>query len=300
MPEFPAAESFAAIAERWRPGPAVTVRRLDPIPVRAFAGLLDQPADFAAGDRLPPLWHWFHFTPTAARGELGEDGHPLAGRFLPPFPDRRRMMAGGGIVLHAPLTLGEECTRESTLGPVTVKQGRSGEMLFTTVHHELRIAGRTVAEETEQVVYRRQAAGDRRGADQRSGDQRAASAPADQPDGQVPPTSAVSLRCDPVVLFRFSALTYNAHRIHYDRPYATGVEGYPQLVVHGPLLALLMLELPRRSGHEVRRFSYRLRRPLFSGSTAMVTADGSAQDGLRLAVGSRDVPNAATATLTLR
>lgn len=248
----------------WSPAPVVTTDRIDPWPVAAFAALLDAPAP---GEELPPLWHWFSFLDHPRRSELGEDGHPAAGHFLPPMPDRRRMIAGGRLWVHGPIRVGDVLERHSELVAVREKKGRSGAMVFVTVRHGLHRDGTLLVEEEQDVVYRSQPPGASRPLPD--------SAPAPEP------VDGIALDTDPALLFRFSALTYNAHRIHYDLPYATGVEGYPDLVVHGPLLALLALEVPRRGGRAVDRFSFRLTRPVFAGQRVVA---GHGPDGLLVAV----------------
>jgi 3-methylfumaryl-CoA hydratase len=247
------------------PGEVVTaVDRIDPWPVAAFSALLDLPGPAAGeGDPLPPLWHWFSFLDHPRRSELGADGHPATGPFLPVLPHRRRMIAGGRLALHAPLRVGDVLERRSEVVAAVPKEGRSGAMLFVTVRHALRRDGALLAVEEQDVVYRSQRPGAARAL--------AAGDPAPVPAG------GLALPTDAALLFRFSALTHNAHRIHYDLPYATGVEGYPGLVVHGPLLALLALEVPRRAGRALAEVSYRLARPVTAGATAVA---GRAGDGL--------------------
>ncbi|HVL82729.1 MAG TPA: hypothetical protein VM367_00315 [Pseudonocardia sp.] len=260
----------------WAPEPLEAAGRLDPWPVRAFAGLLDVPAP---GPELPPLWHWFQLLEAPAQAELGEDGHPADGRFLPPLPHRRRMIAGGRLEVRAPLRIGEHVVRRSELVSAVPKQGRSGAMLLVTVRHTFRVvgAGPAVVEEQD-VVYRSQEPGAAR------------PLPPPEPADPGPGPWRLALRPDPALLFRFSALTYNTHRIHYDLPYVTGVEGYPGLVVHGPLLALLLLELPRRFAPDrpVRAFEYRLRRPVIAGAEVVAVGApgelGAGEPGLAPAV----------------
>ncbi len=252
----------------WAPGPVTVTDRIDPWPVAAFSALLDLPRAAAGpGDELPPLWHWFSFLDHPRRSELGEDGHPAAGHFLPPMPDRRRMIAGGRLRVHGPIRVGDVVERRSELVAVREKRGRSGVMVFVTVRHALRRAGTLLVEEEQDVVYRSQAPGVAR--------------PLPAGDPAPEPAGGTVLDTDPALLFRFSALTYNTHRIHYDAAYATGVEGYPGLVVHGPLLALLACEVPRRAGRPVTRFVFRLLRPVFAGQR-VVAGDGP--DGLLVAV----------------
>ncbi|MFJ9782927.1 MaoC family dehydratase N-terminal domain-containing protein [Amycolatopsis sp. NPDC101161] len=239
----------------WQPDAVETSEVIGAWPATAFAALLDQPAPTGP---LPPLWHWFHFLEPTPQAALGEDGHPAEGRFLPPIPDRRRMIAGGRLEVRSPIVLGDRIDRRSALADVVVKEGRSGQMAFVTVRHEYRRGGELLLIEHQDVVYRSQPAGQRR--------QLAEPEPAAEP----PHEWKIGTPTGPRLLFRFSALTYNTHRIHYDEPYATGVEGYPGLVVHGPLLALLLLEIPRRHGDRpVTSFAYRLSSPVFSGATVL-------------------------------
>ncbi|HXV94351.1 MAG TPA: MaoC family dehydratase N-terminal domain-containing protein [Pseudonocardia sp.] len=277
----------------WAPEPVEVHHRVDPWPGDAFAALLDQPPPAPAqGDPLPPLWHWFHALDHPATAELGEDGHPAKGRFLPPVPDRRRMFAGGRLRMRAPLRVGDAVVRRSELAAVRPKEGRSGPMLFLTVRHTFSAGGEVRVVEEQDLVYRSQAAGAPRPAP--AG--RAAAPRSDAAPETGPGAWRLRLRPDEAMLFRFSALTYNGHRIHYDLPYATGVEGYPGLVVHGPLLALLLLELPRRFAPDaqVTGFEYRLRRPAFAGAP-VVAAGGP--DGL--AAGPVGEPASVTGALRL-
>jgi 3-methylfumaryl-CoA hydratase len=240
----------------WQPGTTQLSRRVDPWPAAAFADLIGAvPPRLDPGDPLPPLWHWFYLLDHPAQSGIGADGHPADGPFLPPIPGRRRMFAGGRLRLDAPIPVGAELSSYSAVAAVSVKSGRSGDLAFVTVRHELTADGSPVGAEEQDIVYRSEPEG-------------AVPRAVSRPPGGVPVPAGEwrsELATDPVLLFRFSALTYNGHRIHYDRPYATQAEGYPDLVVHGPLLALLALELPRihAPGQAVRSFSYRLVRPAF-------------------------------------
>jgi 3-methylfumaryl-CoA hydratase len=241
----------------WQPGTAELKRRADPWSAVAFAGLTGVPLPaLEPGDALPPLWHWFTLTDHSAQSALGPDGHPADGPFLPPIPGRRRMFAGGRLTMDAPITVGADLSSRSSVASVTVKEGRSGELVFVTVRHELAVDGAAVGVEEQDIVYRSESGATAQRATPR-------------PETGLPSAAGewrLELATGPALLFRFSALTYNAHRIHYDRPYATQVEGYPDLVVHGPLLALLALELPRAHAprRPVKSFEYRLARPAFA------------------------------------
>ncbi len=226
-------------------------------PFAALAATLDWPAlqrvRPAAGTPLPHLWHWLYFLPFAAQSEIGEDGHPKRGGFLPPVPLPRRMWAGSDFEFHAPLLIGEALTRTSTIIDVKEKSGRSGNLIFVRVRHEIRRNEDAAVALTEHhnIVYR----------------------DAPKPDDITPPPVAApsastwSRRIvpDDVLLFRYSALTFNGHRIHYDRKYVTEVEGYPGLVVHGPLIATLLMDLLRRKlpNALVLRFEFKAVRPTF-------------------------------------
>lgn len=221
-------------------------------PARGMLALLDRdPLELRKGDPLPEGWHWLYFRPLTRRSELGSDGHPARGDFLPPVPLPRRMWAGGRIRFPGRLHLGEGVERRSRILAVEEKEGRSGRLIFVTVGHEIGTAGTVVVEEEQDLVY----------AEARSPDEGFGGPP---PPGEA--AWSESYTAGPVTLFRFSALTFNAHRIHYDHPYATEIEGYPGPVVHGPLLALLLLDAGSRAskGRPIR-FTYRAVSPLFSG-----------------------------------
>ena len=257
----------------WAPVPVETEGLIDAWPSCAFAGLLDQPSPVAGpGDPLPPMWHGFHLLAHPAQAELGEDGHPAHGTFLPPLADRRRTFAGGRLEVTEPLRVGDAVTRRSSLVSATPKAGRSGAMVLVTERHEYRRGGVLALVEEQDYAYRSQPAGTVRTL--------AAPAAAPTPEGEW----RLRLVPDAALLFRVSALTYNTHRIHYDHPYVTGVEGYPGLVVHGPLLALLLLELPRRFAPDrrVATFAYRLRTPAFAGTPieAVGSGDGALSAGV--------------------
>ncbi len=282
--------TLLSTVEGWAPGPVTDSARIEPGPAAAFAAVLDQPPPVRDdGDPLPPGWHGFTFLDRPATADLGEDGHPRDGHFLPPIPHRRRMIAGGRMEVTAPLRVGATVVRTSSLVRREVKEGRSGPMLLVTARSEYREAGRLLLTEEQDVVYRSQQAGS---------SPAPAGAGSPVPEDDALPT--VELVPDEPLLFRFSALTYNAHRIHYDRPYATGVEGHPGLVVHGPLLALLLLEVPRRHAPDrvVTSFAHRLTRPAYAGTPVRATgrSDG---DRLELTAGARGAAASITGTAHL-
>ncbi|MBS0447723.1 MAG: MaoC family dehydratase N-terminal domain-containing protein [Proteobacteria bacterium] len=238
-----------------------------PQPMRALAATLDRAAPHDGV--LPPLWHWLYFLPVHAQSELGDDGHARRGGFLPPVPLPRRMWAGGRLTWHAPLRAGDAIVRRSTIASVTHKAGRSGDLVFVVVHHDIEAAGRVALHEEHDIVYRDAP---------RPGD--AAPAPTAAPADAAWRRRIVP---DPVLLFRYSALTFNGHRIHYDHPYVTQVEGYPGLIVHGPLIATLLMDLVQRERPDaaVRAFSFRAVKPLFD--TAPFEVCGQAADDGRTA-----------------
>ncbi|GAA1695633.1 MaoC family dehydratase N-terminal domain-containing protein [Fodinicola feengrottensis] len=280
-------EAFAAIEANWRPHPETSEDVITVKPPETFAALLDQPAPVrTAGDPLPPLWHWFFFDTIHPQATLGQDGHPANASFTPPLPHRRRMFGGGRLTVHQPLRCGDQVQRRSSLGSVRVRHGSTGWLLLVTVRHEFLVGGQLRVLEEQDLVYRD-------ADDLRSGP----TAPPEMTEPAERGPWQLRVRPDPVLLFRFSALTHNAHRIHYDQPYATQVEGHPGLVVHGPLLALLLLELPRREAPDrtVRDFRWRACRPLFDHQ--LVTVSGGS--GGELTAGAAGAPDAVTGQVTL-
>jgi 3-methylfumaryl-CoA hydratase len=228
--------------------------RVGPTPAIALGATLDHPpVPIADGHALPPLWHWLYFLPLHRQSEIGADGHPKRGGFLPPVPQPRRMWAGSQLEFHSPIRIGDRVARASTIEDVTTKSGRSGELVFVRVRHELRCndAADPALVEFHDIVYR----------DARK--------PGEvDPPPQPAPLGAAWQReivPDDVLLFRYSALTFNGHRIHYDRRYVTEVEGYPGLIVHGPLIATLLMDLLRRSLPEADAATFRFKavRPTF-------------------------------------
>jgi len=210
----------------------------------------DDPAP-KSGDPLPPLWHWLFFMPRMRRSLLGRDGHPALGGFLPPVPLPRRMWAGGRLSWNVPLAIGATAEKVSTVCDVAVKEGKTGPLVFVTVRHELFQKGVSCLTEEHDIVYR-------------GYDAPGAAKPKPLPPPGVPEFSR-TVTPDPVLLFRYSALTFNGHRIHYDRSFCTEEEGYPGLIFHGPLTATLLVDLVRERfpGAEIRSFAFRAVSPLF-------------------------------------
>ncbi|MBR0756696.1 MaoC family dehydratase N-terminal domain-containing protein [Bradyrhizobium jicamae] len=215
----------------------------------------------AKGDAAPWTVHWCLGQPVFPMSQLGPDGHPTRGGFLPPVPLPRRMWAGGEIAFIDALRVGDEPKRTSTISDVTIKSGSTGTLCFVAVNHEVTTSRGVAIRERQDIVYREMT--------------KSSAAPTKAP----PPPPAAQHRerhvSDAVLLFRYSALTFNGHRIHYDRDYVTGVEGYPGLIFHGPLQAALIVELAAklRGGKAPKTFSYRGVQPLFEGSEFSVNAN---------------------------
>jgi len=255
-------------------------------PVARLAATLDggDPAP-QPGDAIPPGWHWLFFLDATPMRSLGPDGHAARGAFLPPFPQPRRMWAGGRFRFGPPLRIGDAIERKSEIADVAMKQGRTGPLAFCTVRHTVSGPAGVAVEEEQNLVYRD------------------APKPGDAAPPEPPPGGAEFWRRiapDAVLLFRFSALTFNGHRIHYDQPYVTGAEGYPGLIVHGPLLAILLLELVRRERPKARlaEFAYRGFRPVFCAGEFRI-AGKAAGDGLLLWAEDQDGALAMRAEATL-
>lgn len=233
-------------------------------PVAAMTATLDRnDPEPRPGDAVPPGWHWLYFLEAKAASELGNDGHPRLGGFLPPVGAARRMWAGGRIEFRRALRIGDPLHRDSEVVSIDVKDGRSGRLVFVTVRHTVLAAGEVAVVEDHDIVYRQPAK------------------PGDPPPTTRPAPHDAAWRrelvADPVMLFRYSALTFIGHRIHYDLDYCRQEENYPGLVVHGPLQTLLILDLCRR--HEprpVKRLDYRALHPLFHFERISVSGRPSA------------------------
>ena len=230
-------------------------------PIAALAATLDEP-ELAVdiGSPVPNGWHWIFFLEAKPASELGSDGHPKRGGFLPPVPLPRRMWAGGRLEFIQPLKIGDPITRESEILSVELKSGRSGTLVFVTVRHTIKAAGTIAIIEEQDIVYREAA-------------QKGEPLPPGKP---APGNAAWSRRVmpDSTLLFRYSALTFNGHRIHYDKDYATNEEHYPGLVVHGPMQATLLLDLCRQNARRtLKQFEYRAQHPLFAGRAFTVNGN---------------------------
>jgi len=247
-------------------------------PYGALSATLDRPAERPAeGTSLPPLWHWLYFLPLYRQSDVGPDGHAKRGGFMPPVPLPRRMWAGSQFEFRSPLRVGDRLTRHSTLADVSEKSGRTGRLVFVKVRHEIHAndAASPAIIEFQDIVYREAA-------------QRGDVAP---PPKAAPAEAAWTKHWvpDPVLLFRYSALTFNGHRIHYDRKYVTEVEGYPGLIVHGPLIATLLVDLLRwqRPDATLARYEFRAMRPIFDIHSFDVCGQPSA-DGRSVRLWARD------------
>jgi 3-methylfumaryl-CoA hydratase len=239
-------------------------------PAHLLAASLDRgQVDFAVGDELPPVWHWLYFLRAGRTSEVGRDGHPPRGGFLPAIPLPRRMRAGGKFEFRRPLHVGDVAERRSRIISVEEKTGASGPLAFVVVQHEIAVAGEVAVIEQESIVYR-----DAPTATQPTVAAASSAAATFPPEARRYPTNEV-------LLFRISALTFNSHRIHYDRPYAMIEEAYPGLVVHGPLVALFMLEYlqSKRPATGLRKFSYRALAPVFCGEDVAINEAFDAATG---------------------
>lgn len=220
-------------------------------PLKGLAATLDrEQLNFVSGNILPPLWHWLYFLTPAKHSLIAKDGHPKRGNFLPPIPLPRRMWAGSRLEFHQSLRAGQVINRISTIKNITFKKGRSGQLAFVTIRHEIDADSELAMSEEHDIVFR---------------DYPPNNNP--QPAQRVTQESAYykTINPDPVLLFRYSALTFNGHRIHYDRDYVTQEEGYPGLIVHGPLLATLLAGLvtDQFQGKALRQFEFKAMHPVF-------------------------------------
>jgi 3-methylfumaryl-CoA hydratase len=236
-------------------------------PVRELAATFDEARSAETGDIIPNLWHWIYFPPLAPMSQIAANGHEKLGEFLPPLPLERRMWAGGRLTFHDPLRIGDAIEKKSEIMTIAEKEGKSGRMAFVTVKHEIGSPRGLAVIEEQDIAY------------------------IETPKVFAPPKPIPlpenlawrePYRLDPVMLFRFSAVTFNGHRIHYDLRYTTEVEKYPGLVVHGPLQAMLLMRAAeaRHPGKRAARYSFRGVRPLFDFDTLFLC--GKEGEGSRL------------------
>lgn len=242
--------------------------RIGSFPANALAATLDRDdPPYRDATSLPPLWHWLYFLPVYKLSDAGYDGHAALGGFLPPVPLPRRMWAGGRLTFHAPMRIGRTLRKVSTIKSIAHKQGRTGPLAFVTVGHQVFDGHLLGVDEEHDIVYREKPD--------------PTDAPPDPPRAPEHADFSRAVTAGPVMLFRYSALTFNGHRIHYDHPFSTGSEGYGGLVVHGPLLATLLLDLLRRERPEavVRRFEFKALAPLMDTDPFDLCGADGADDG---------------------
>ncbi|NNC40437.1 MAG: acyl-CoA dehydrogenase [Acidimicrobiia bacterium] len=251
--------------------------------LRATFDLPDPPA--RVGDAVPPMWHWLFFLSTTDQSQLGPDGHAQRGGFLPPVDLPRRMFAGGRTEFLTPLRIGQVARRTGTVVGIEEKEGRSGPLVFVTARFEVSTDDGPAIVEEQDLVYREAASG------------RQHPAPGNDP---IPgATWEQTIAPDSTMLFRFSALTFNGHRIHYDHPYVTDVEGYPGLIVHGPMTALWLLGLGQSNDQRpVTMFSFRGRSPLFCNGPISLRGGPTDDSSASMSAWSSDHRLAMTAEVT--
>jgi 3-methylfumaryl-CoA hydratase len=246
---------------QWIGSKQTTEETISVEPLHRMRATLDlEPKTMRDGEVVPELWHWAYFLKPARASELGRDGHTSLGEFMPPIPLPRRMWAGGHVKFSAPLRVGELARRESTVRDVRIKQGRTGILCFVEVEHDILVGDELKLSETNNIVYRDM---------QQPGDSNTQA-----PEAPVDALWTRELKPDSTLLFRYSALTFNGHRIHYDLDYCQREEGYPGLVVHGPLTATLLIQMARHRnpGKPIERCEFRAYSPLFDN--ALFTLNG--------------------------
>lgn len=242
----------------WRTWIGKTESRTETLDAQAlirFAAAIGEPLN--VGEVQPSLAHWAFFLPVAAADQIGPDGHPRRGGFLPPVSLPRRMFAASEMAFSEPLLLDREATRISTVQDVAHKCGRSGELILLTVDHRIMQGDSERVRETQTIVYR----------------DAGSPTPAITPAAFPAEAQDVAWTPSTVDLFRFSAVTFNSHRIHYDLPYATSEEGYPGLVIHGPFTATKLFGHARCGGREPSRFAFRAVAPVFQGQSVLLRED---------------------------
>lgn len=245
------------VAERW--------------PIAGLCAALDKTHVPNSGEPILPLGHWIYFPPTVPQSHIGPDGHPRRGDFLPPLRQPRRMWAASDVAFIRPIRLGERVRKTARIANITEKAGKSGSLVFVTVENDYDIESVRVLTETQTLVYR--------------DDPVPGETPPPPKTAPTEPAWSVRVDPDPALLFRYSAVTFNAHRIHYDEPYAKETEGYPAIIVQGQLTATLMLQAftDAHPGRQPAAFSFRALKPLFSGASFFVEgAQGADQNSFKL------------------
>jgi 3-methylfumaryl-CoA hydratase len=255
--------------EAWIGRSTVSPDIVTPAMLDGFLAMLDHETPAKAGDAAPQGIHWLCAMPRTRARDIGPDGHAHLGLLLPPVNLPRRMWAGSAIDFHRPIRLGDAIERQSTIRAITPKTGSAGPLVFVEVDHAIRANGERALNERHTIVYRSPPDMNRH-----------AETETKKTDTAGPASFSRTVRPDPVLLFRYSALTFNSHRIHYDHPYVTGVEGYPGLVVHGPLIATLLLDLAARhlGGNVLKRFSFRGHAPAFAHEALELSAHVADRD----------------------
>ncbi|MDB3993146.1 MaoC family dehydratase N-terminal domain-containing protein [Gammaproteobacteria bacterium] len=239
-------------------------------PLNAMAATLDKKFQrFQVGDQIPALWHWAYFLHPAPQKKLAKDGHPERGDFLPPIPLPRRMWAGSRLHFISPIHAGDHLSRKSTIKNITIKEGKSGLLAFVNVLHEISTPSGTLLSEEHDIVYREKPSSDN------------STSPRNTVAAPISSDFSARINPDPVFLFRYSALTFNGHRIHYDREYARLEEGYPGLIVHGPLLATLLIGTfaEHNPSAEIKKFEFRATNPVFDTNSFEVCGMNPNSDG---------------------
>lgn len=251
--------------EQWIGKETIAEAVISAEPANLMASTLDREIRFETDDPLPPGWHWLYFHEPVKTSALGVEGHPELGGFMPPVPLPRRMWAGGSLNFAEALHVGDYAIKRSVIQSITPKSGRSGQLCFVVVSHEISVEGDACINEEQIIVYREAA---------RSGQAQVQAKPA-----PVDAQFSATYTPNPVLLFRYSALTFNSHRIHYDLDYCRNQEGYPDLVVHGPLTATLLLDLfyNQFPSEPIKKFDYRGLSPLFNPHP--FTVNGARQGG---------------------
>jgi len=263
--------------KNWSPHTEVVEECLSPLPVQRLLDLLnDTKTHLMEGDELPPLWHWIFFISSVPQKNLAIDGHPRKGGFMPPVELPRRMFAGVEMELHEPLMIGDTYQRKSIVTNVVEKEGQSGRLVFVSVRNQIYKQEKVYVDEIQRVVY---------GDVAKPLAQHGIANNAPSLENSVTETVIV----DPRMLFRFSALTFNAHRIHYDRDYAVNQEGYPGLLLHAPLTAILLMELIRkRLPGRIVKAKFEAKAPMFDGQPLHLQASVSDQANIGLMVFDKD------------
>ena len=240
-----------------------------PEQLQRFEAMLNRdPHSITSNKELTPCAHWTYFTPMDMHSNIAVDGHARKGDFLPPVELPKRMWAGGKILFKKPLLTGIPAEKKSTITAIDEKEGSTGKLCFVTIRHQISAKGSVAIDEVQQIVYREES---------EKGAHPIRTQPLD-----IDPDWKKTTKPDTVLLFRFSALTFNTHRIHYDQDYVRNVEGYPNLVVHGPLLLVLMLDAfkAKHDGKVIEDIEYKAVGPIYLDE--QITICGKSVDNHRV------------------